>query len=494
MSAPDPRYPPNRQPSPPTPSVPPTVDPMLPPSAQPSAPAVIDPMLPPTAQPASPPPPPTFPPTAQPVAPPPILPPAVQPVTPPPVSPPSLPLPFRVESEPPAPRPVGVLPSAEPPEKQAEPSWRDWLDVQKIIQSAPAWLVSAIAHMVLTILLAWFVLAPNKQKPVELEVWYAQEDGEQLLDDSFDAALEQTPDIIEPELIEDLAAVEDPLASPPELVDPFEQPSVQAVVEAAAPTRGNDLSGREEGSKQALLKKYGGTAETEAAVQRGLAWLVRQQDRKTGEWKLSGPYSDGVPGIDNELAATAMAMLALLGAGQTHQKGQYKKTVARGAEALLKRLSPDGEFRFEGPYNQRFYSQGQASIALCELYGMTKDPQFKEPAQNALDYAARIQSPALGGWRYHPRVDSDTSVTGWFMMALQSGMMSGLEVQSNTLEGVSRYLDSATIDQSNYYYQKAPEDAGGESQGDDVLGVGRRRESPRLARLLHKASSDIRVQ
>ena len=30
------------------------------------------------------------------------------------------------------------------------------------------------------------------------------------------------------------------------------------------------------------------------------------------------------------------------------------------------------------------------------------------------------------------KIDSDTSVTGWYVMALQSGRMAGLEVQSPT--------------------------------------------------------------
>ena len=44
-------------------------------------------------------------------------------------------------------------------------------------------------------------------------------------------------------------------------------------------------------------------------------------------------------------------------------------------------------------------------------------------------------------------------MTGWFVMALQSGLMAGLTVQSPTLDGVRKYLDSATKDGSFYAYQ-----------------------------------------
>ncbi len=50
--------------------------------------------------------------------------------------------------------------------------------------------------------------------------------------------------------------------------------------------------------------------------------------------------------------------------------------------------------------------------------------------------------------------DSDTSVTGWFMMGLQSARMAGIEVPSETLERINGYLDKvASPDQARYGYQ-----------------------------------------
>jgi hypothetical protein len=85
---------------------------------------------------------------------------------------------------------------------------------------------------------------------------------------------------------------------------------------------------------------------------------------------------------------------------------------------------------------------------------MTKDPAFLEPAQLAVDYAVKNQAPE-GGWRYTPGSDTDTSVTGWFVMALQSAMMAGLEVPSTTLDRIMQYLDSVSeADGSRYKYQQ----------------------------------------
>ena len=52
-----------------------------------------------------------------------------------------------------------------------------------------------------------------------------------------------------------------------------------------------------------------------------------------------------------------------------------------------------------------------------------------------------------------PRNDSDTSVTGWVVMAFQSARMAGLTVPSPVLTKIGEYLDKATADGSNYGYQ-----------------------------------------
>ena len=73
---------------------------------------------------------------------------------------------------------------------------------------------------------------------------------------------------------------------------------------------------------------------------------------------------------------------------------------------------------------------------------MTKDSWLRPRAQLALDFAMEAQSPQ-GGWRYEPKFDSDTSVTGWYVMALESGRAAGLELNSSVLRNVSAYLDTA---------------------------------------------------
>ncbi|MEC9097310.1 MAG: prenyltransferase/squalene oxidase repeat-containing protein, partial [Planctomycetota bacterium] len=231
-------------------------------------------------------------------------------------------------------------------------------------------------------------------------------------------------------------------------VEPIEFDAQDQTSELEAPSIGMALDGREKGMKKALLAAYGGTATTENAVEKGLEWLKRNQQRD-GMWSLMGPYSDAAP-TENRVAATAMALLAYQGHGSTHQYGPYKDVVARAWNALIKKQDAEGNFFLTGGHHHRLYTHAQATIALCELFGMTRDETLKASAQRALDYCCQSQSPQ-GGWRYAPGGASDTSVTGWFVMALQSGRMAGLKVPATNLDKISAYLDTATTDAGSKY-------------------------------------------
>lgn len=211
------------------------------------------------------------------------------------------------------------------------------------------------------------------------------------------------------------------------------------------------FNGRTGAMKQALLAIYGGSAETQEAVASGLEWLKRNQ-RKNGSWSMLGPYRDGALSR-NDTAATAMALLAFLGDGHTHQKGEYKEVVEKGMKFLVGRQDRSGFFARDARDHEKMYAQAQATIAICELYAMTKDSWLRQQAQLALDFAQDAQSPE-GGWRYEPKFDSDTSVTGWFVMALESGRAAGLEVNISVLTRVNNYLDTASsFDDAAYGYQ-----------------------------------------
>ncbi len=212
-----------------------------------------------------------------------------------------------------------------------------------------------------------------------------------------------------------------------------------------------------------IAQGFGGTAGTEMAVELGLAYLARQQF-PDGHWSLDRfmggerpEFAQAGPGeMNSDTAATGLALLSFLGAGYTHREDKYQEVVRRGIEWLIANQQAGGElFRRETDQTRyaRSYAHGMATIALCEAYGMTRDPAIRDPARRAIAYIGRAQHPQLGGWRYTPKDgeqtwqrESDTSVSGWQLMALKSAQMAGLEPPADVIQRVSHWLDLAQAD------------------------------------------------
>jgi hypothetical protein len=102
------------------------------------------------------------------------------------------------------------------------------------------------------------------------------------------------------------------------------------------------------------------------------------------------------------------------------------------------------------------YGQGLATIVLCEAYAMTHDPAIKDAAQQAIRFVVYAQDIKGGGWRYTPGAPGDTTVTGWQLMALRSGLLGRLNVPSPTTGLVEKFLDSVqTENGARYNYMVA---------------------------------------
>jgi len=220
--------------------------------------------------------------------------------------------------------------------------------------------------------------------------------------------------------------------------------------------------------RREAVEKLGGNDASEAAVDRGLEWLAKHQ-HPNGKWsidELNCTDHEDCPedgAYQADAAATGLALLAFLGAGNTHQDGQYQAVVDRGLKFLIDRQKKDGDLFANGSDYTWLYSHGMAAIALCEAYGMTKDETLKGPAQLSLDFISAAQHPTFGGWRYKPRFESDTSVSGWQLMALKSGEMSGLSVPQSTYRKIGMWLDKVEAENSpgtfSYHPSQGPTEA-----------------------------------
>lgn len=192
---------------------------------------------------------------------------------------------------------------------------------------------------------------------------------------------------------------------------------------------------------------------TEAAIELGLSFLSKFQS-SDGSWSLNNfadgkaelPEGEGAI-IASDTAATGLSLLAFLGAGYHHHDDKYQEHVKNGLDFLLQHQNQDGDLYIDQDANSSrsawLYSHSIATIALCEAYGMTLDPELKDPAQRAVDFIIEAQHPTRGGWRYSPAYGSDTSVSGWMTMALKSAELAELDVPSSAYDKIRHWLDLA---------------------------------------------------
>lgn len=362
--------------------------------------------------------------------------------------------------------PVIVRKRTDPSAEKLTPRDRDAAQedsLDSVFNSAPPWLVSLIIHCAMLLLIGLAAVEVHRRQAAEMDVELAVDDGaNELYAETLGEQLETPQPTVDSQSLaaevgtgyslSDLPPVADPLAAPPLALDTA-APGDGFFSAIEAPSIGWALSGRQEGRKDALLRAYGGTKTTQESVDLALKWLAAQQ-RNDGFWSMRGPFVDGSRS-ENQLAATAMAMLAFLGDGHTHLKdGPYKRTVARGMRALIKGQGEDGAFSSSlAPSSHLLYTHAQCTIVMCELYAITEDSMVREVARRAVEYCVKTQSPQ-GGWRYVPYQDSDMSVSGWFVMALESARMAKLDVPTPTFDRVGKFLDAvASQDGSRYRYQ-----------------------------------------
>ncbi|MEO8495702.1 MAG: hypothetical protein ABI614_11570 [Planctomycetota bacterium] len=208
---------------------------------------------------------------------------------------------------------------------------------------------------------------------------------------------------------------------------------------------------RQSDIRKQYIELFDGSQESEQAVNQGLVWLVTHQNQN-GSWSLNNfhanckdkhPNCSGAGSAKSDTAATGLALLPLLASGNTHRAGEYQQQVAAAIKWLTEAQKENGNLLSPGD-QQPLYSHAIASIALCEAYGMTGDPELKPRAEKALDFLIKAQHAGTGGWRYNPNEAADTSVVGWAVMALKSGEMAGIPVPQATFDNVARWL--ATVE------------------------------------------------
>ena len=246
----------------------------------------------------------------------------------------------------------------------------------------------------------------------------------------------ETPeDIVPPEEIE--ITVDAPTAEPISNLPPapiqthstdtsVKPATVDAVMNIKSPVAMKNINGgRNTGTIGRVTSggdKYG-DPRTEMSVMKVLWWLKAHQNTD-GSWGSGG----------NTVANTAFAVLTYLAHGEypgspSPYKRDFGPTVQMAIDYLISHITTGADnVPHFSPTDGNEYSFLIGTYALCEAYGMTKNPNCKEAAQQCLYRIIENQS-STGGWDYKLNKNStrdDLSFAGWAIQALKAGKMAGL--------------------------------------------------------------------
>ena len=177
--------------------------------------------------------------------------------------------------------------------------------------------------------------------------------------------------------------------------------------------------------------------EVDQAIERGLDYLLATQK---DDGSYGGQFGDTV-------AVPALAAMACLARGHVPGDAKYGALIERSLDYILSVQDARGYFGEKG--NGKMYAHAIATLLLTELSGMV-DTEHQSKIDVALPKAVRLILDAqnvnksdfhAGGWRYTPDAnDSDTSCSGWCLMALRSARHNGCQIPPSAISRAVKYM------------------------------------------------------
>ena len=214
-------------------------------------------------------------------------------------------------------------------------------------------------------------------------------------------------------------------------------------------------------AKVARAEKKGGAAEADsgphddktedlrAALSQGLAWLASHQD-ESGRWdadefmKHDQAKVSGAGSATQDVGVTALAILTMLGDGNTQATGPYAGNVKRGLTWLRSQQRAEDGLIGSGAPHDFIYGHAIATWALSEALLLSGDESLRPSVTRAAGYLEAHRNPYMV-WRYQPRDnDNDTSVTAWCTIALRAAKDAKVEVNKDAFLRVGYWLDQIT--------------------------------------------------
>ena len=299
------------------------------------------------------------------------------------------------------------------------------IELQRLVAPLCAILLPTLGVIILIVVTA--VTGQNRET-IQVDIARAQDEEEELKEEQEPEEIEeQTPpeEVVDvqvdtPNISQVDVTTPTPVQNEPVSVKPATQDAVALI---KSPVTMRSMTGsRTPGSIGAMTGGGGkyGDATTEGAVLKALRWLKKTQN-SNGSWSPS-PISN-----------TGLAILAFLAHGETPGSQEFGYTVQKAMQYLIDSLSKKKDktgnevVSFKGSDGNE-YATLIATYALCEAYGMTRNPNTKIVAEQTLQRIVDNQSPT-GGWDYGMNKTStrdDMSYAGWALQALKAGKMAGM--------------------------------------------------------------------
>jgi len=304
------------------------------------------------------------------------------------------------------------------------------------IEAAVGPVISLLFHLVLIVSAAMFFTGHSTVDKPGLEVQMEELEVKEL-DEKKLEELEQVEEIVEevvptvekPEITREETDIstedfsDDMLAQTNNNMDFSEVLDIKA---SDTPLKISALfGGRTEAGRAAARQKSGGDKVTETAVLRALRWLKLTQN-PDGSWSKTEPE-----------AMCGLVLLTFLAHGETPASEEFGVTVQKAIKYLSDRMMSVPDTLPQGL--KRAYTNGIATYALAEAYGVTKLPYVKPAMEKGLGFIVRGQQPC-GGFDYNYKKEArwDLSVVGWQVQALKAGFVAGTDN-----EGVPKAIEKA---------------------------------------------------
>lgn len=243
--------------------------------------------------------------------------------------------------------------------------------------------------------------------------------------------VDRLPDTVDEKVLEFADVSDEPIAPKVERkTQEVTRPKLIAVERFSGGLKGSVYSGR--GERGLMSRRFGGSAGSEKAVNKGLEYLARHQE-KDGSWLT--------PKRGKCVGVSGLALMAFLGAGHSTTAGDIYAETVRKAIKFIKESEKDGYLvnTVDPVDTGQMYSHALGTLALVETYSMGMRTGLNSTIERAVDKILNAQTIVKeqsfkGGWRYNPGdMDSDLSVTGWVTMALVSAQRAGFKVPDKAL-------------------------------------------------------------